>query len=70
VSSVPVGALSTDRFGGGLDRMISNGAKWRDECTRQLYPKIMAAVYSSHSPCISSTYSRRELMIVRLNLST
>jgi hypothetical protein len=47
VSSIPVGALSTDRFGGGLDRMRSNGAKWRDECIRQLYPKVMAAVYSS-----------------------
>jgi hypothetical protein len=70
VSSIPVGALYTDRFGVGLDRISSNGAKWKEECTRQLYPTVMAAMYSSQSPCRRSTYPRSDLMIVRLNLST
>jgi hypothetical protein len=69
MSPIPVGALSSDRFGGGLDRMSSKGAKWRDEYILQLYPKVMAAVYSSQFPCRRSTYPRRELTIVRLNLN-
>jgi hypothetical protein len=61
---------TTDSVGGGRYRINSNGGKFKEEWNRQLYPKVIAGVYSSQSFCRRSTYPRSELMIVMLNLST
>jgi hypothetical protein len=68
--SFPISGISIVIVGGGRDRTNSKGARPREVCMRELYPKVRAAVYSFHSFGHPARYPRKALRIVLLNQST